>query len=242
MSYAWQQAADKEAMAARIPKGKHRVRISRILTGGNDGDFVSRGGDPQIMLILQDQEAREAGQMVTLSDKAGWVLAKIMAACDPPVNLARMEADGIEPSKFADPEFAGSVLLNRELTVMVDWEDAKDGKQYARVTPIRPATAAASEASAPNDAPPAESPPDNPPASAEPPPSEPPPPSRPTVTTKDEAWTTFLRLYRGPQDTQDEKAKRNEKWLAAIRSIGKPETQFTPDDWAEVLARAEVPF
>jgi len=242
MSYAWQQAADKEAMAARIPKGEHRVRISRIRTGGNDGDFVSRGGDPQIMLIFQDQEAREAALMVTLNAKAAWVLAKIMAACDPSVNLARMETDGVEPHHFAEPRFAEEVLLNRELTAKIDWEEGKDGKQYARVTPIRTATAAISASSAPNDAPPAESPPDEPPASAEAPPDEPPPSSRPAVATKDEAWAAFLRLYRGPQEAHGDKAKRNEKWLAAIRSIGKPETQFTPEDWAEVLARAEVPF
>lgn len=239
MSYPWQREAAKEAIAARIPKGEHRVRIVRIVTGNRDGEFQSRDGDPQIMPIFQDDQAREAGQMITLNEKAAWTLAKILDACDPPANLARMEADGIEPRHFANPDFAESVLLNRQLDVSVDYEDGQDGKRYARVTPIKRARDAAAAPSA-TEPPPSEPPSIEPPPAAAAPSSEP-PPSSPAIATKDQAWVEFLRRW-GVAETNDEKAKRNTAWFNAIRSMDKPETQFTPEDWASVVARAEVPF
>jgi hypothetical protein len=237
MSYAWTKEKDREPIAARIPKGEHHVRILRIMFGSRDGAFQSRDGDPQIMIIFQDREAREAGQMVTLNEKAAWALAKILDACDPSVNLARMEADGVEPAHFADREFAESVLLNRELVAHVDWEPGEGNKQYARVTPIKRTPSSASPPAA--EAPPTGSSSADAPPADDAPPSEAPPSL--AFATKDEAWTAFLQRW-GSAETQEAKTKRNMAWLAAIRAAGKPEQQFTPEDWGEVVARAEVPF
>ena len=109
MAYAWTTEAESESIQSeKLPKGRHRVRISKIKFGDRNGElFNSKNGDPQILLIYADREAREASQMITLSPKAAWTLAKLMSACDPPINLKRMEEDGVEPHHFADGMDAG---------------------------------------------------------------------------------------------------------------------------------------
>lgn len=242
MGYAWREESEREGnLAARIPAGDDiSVRISKVVFGDRQGAFSSRAGDPQILIVFQDHEAREAGMFVTLNERAAFVLAKVLAACDPAVNLARMEADGIEPRHFADESFANRVLLNRSLRINLQYEAGKDGKEYPHVVPVRRRDAAAS--GSPAEAPPtADDPPptvDAPPASDDPPPTE---GAAPKPRTKEDAWARVLTAWQGNTDPQA-KQRRNDAWMAAIREQGKPDTEFTPDDWAKVVAIAEVPF
>jgi hypothetical protein len=134
--YDWNHASQQEAgeYAEKLPNGKHPVEITRVVFGKKDGAlFKSKGGDPQIMLIFADELGREAFQVVTLSFKAGFILAKILEAAG--ADLDRMTADGVTPKSFAEPEFAVANLVGRQLEVEVVWS-SKNGKDFADITPL----------------------------------------------------------------------------------------------------------
>lgn len=230
MGYPWRDNANSEGpqRAAKIPKGNGiHLRIAKIVFGKGSEKFASKSGDPQIGIVYQDQEAREAFEMMTLSDKAGWKLAKLMSAFDPPANLARMEEDGVEPGHFADPDFAEANLLNRQLHADVDY----DNQGYVLINPIK-------QAGAENDAPP--------PAADDAPPStddDPPPTAEPKTYTKDEAWSEVVRNWAGAiAMNADRKAERSRKWVEAIKKTGKKEADLTPAEWTKVVEYCAVPF
>jgi hypothetical protein len=144
MAFDWEKASTQAASdyAERIPAGVHDVVIKRLLFGSKKGGaFKSRDGDQQIMLIFADGEGREASQMVTLSDKAGWVLARLLSAAA--ADMKRMKADGVLPRDFANQEFARANLVGRRLRVDLKYKAGNDGKEYADVTPVRTRPAAA---------------------------------------------------------------------------------------------------
>ena len=143
MAFDWEKASTQEGgdYAERIPSGVHDVEIKRLLFGSKKGGaFKSRDGDPQIMLIFADGDGREASQMVTLSDKAGWVLARLLSAAG--ADMKRMKADGVLPCDFANQEFARANLVGRRLRVDLKYKAGNDGKEYADVTPVRTRPAA----------------------------------------------------------------------------------------------------
>jgi hypothetical protein len=149
MAFDWEKASTQQGgdYAERIPSGVHDVEIKRLLFGSKKGGaFRSRDGDPQIMLIFADREGREASQMVTLSDKAGWVLARLLSAAG--ADMKRMKADGVLPRDFANQEFARANLVGRRLSADIQYKRGGDGKEYADVTPVR-TRPAASTAQAP---------------------------------------------------------------------------------------------
>lgn len=236
VAYAWRDEAEKEgARGAKLPKGRHRVQITRIVYEGKEGPFVSKGNDPQIMLIFEDRQARETNQMVTLSHKAGWTLAKLLGCCDPPANLSRLEADGIEPQHFADPEFADANLVGRQLTIDLDFEN-RDGKLWPLVTPVKVQGADAGAPPNTDDVPPAATDDEPPPAV-----DDDPPPS--AGMTKEEAWASVIDSWSAAVRTDESaKARRNNAWTTEIKRIGKPEKDFSPADWAEVAEKASIPF
>jgi len=155
MAYDWEKASTQAASdyAERIPAGVHDVVIKRLLFGSKKGGaFKSRDGDQQIMLIFADGEGREAAQMVTLSEKAGWVLARLLSAAG--ADMKRMKADGVLPRDFANQEFARANLVGRRLRVDLKYKAGNDGKEYADVTPVRPRPAASpAQPAAPEDDP-----------------------------------------------------------------------------------------
>ncbi|MCE5230490.1 hypothetical protein LLG95_12975 [bacterium] len=194
------------------------------------------------MIVFEDNEAREATLMVTLSHKAGWTLAKLMAAFDPPLNLERMEADGIEPQHFADASFSEQQLLNRRLKILV--EKGRDEK-YPEVTPVisRPK---------PAEQPPQHSYGNQPPQPPTPPPAAPLPQQAPPVQqelippapirTEEEAWAQVLKQWPGCDTDADKTNARNNSWFRALQDINKPKQQFTPSDWQRVVMICTCPF
>lgn len=138
MSYKWQDNADGGSdQPTKIPAGSGiRVRIDRIIYNKKGaGPFKSRNGDPQIMVVFVDDQDREAGQMFTLSDKAGWTLARLLSRFG--VDVAALEADGIEPRHFESKAVADRYLLGLVGRVDVAWIKGNDGKDYAEVTPCK---------------------------------------------------------------------------------------------------------
>lgn len=227
MGYAWRDNANSEGAqrAAKIPKGNGiHLRISKIVYGKGSEKFASKGGDPQIGIVYQDQEAREAFEMMTLSDKAGWKLAKLMSAFDPPANLARMEEDGVEPGHFADPDFAEANLLNRQLHADVDY----DNQGYVLINPIKRQGTESSDVTTPS------------PSDDAPPAVDDLPPEEPSGCTKDEAWAAVLQHWSKHPERKDE---RNRRWQAAIRKTGKKEPDLTSDEWAQIMSEVnDIPF
>jgi len=138
MAYNWEKEADREGgeQSERLPSGIHDVEITRVVFGSKQGGvFTSKSGDPQIMLIFADSEGREASLMVTLSRKAGWVLAKVLRAAG--LRMSQMTADGVEPKDFASEQFATANLVGRRLRIDVKWfKSERDGKEYADVMPV----------------------------------------------------------------------------------------------------------
>lgn len=141
MSFDWNNAATAEGGAAneyeKLPAGQHTVTIVRVLHEGASGPFTTNAGDPKILICFNDDQNREAADMFSLSKQAGWRLAKLMAAFDPPANLAAMTADGVTPASFAQPDFANANLTGRKLRISVEYKPGRDGKEYANIEPLK---------------------------------------------------------------------------------------------------------
>ena len=133
MGFDWNGAAEG-GIAERVPDGIHKLKVLKVLTSGKGGVFRSKKGDPQILVVLGDRHGREAGMMHTLSDKAGWTLAKLMSRCG--VDLDALKAGGIEPKHFANPGISESWLVGKYTWARVETEPGEDGKSYVRVHPL----------------------------------------------------------------------------------------------------------
>ena len=133
MGYDWKKSADETANAESIPPGEHAVRVVKVLYGKKDGSkFFTKNGDPQAMIILADDQAREAGLMLTFSDKAAWKLAQVLEAAG--VNLEPMTRDGVTPDRFANEAFGTAQLMDRQLRIRVKY---KKDSAYPEITPLR---------------------------------------------------------------------------------------------------------
>lgn len=226
MAYKWQDNFEGRG-GPTLPKGgPHRCRVVKVVTADDKGPYVTQGGDPQTVVTLQDQQAREARLWLTCSTKAGWVLAKLLGCFNPPANLARLEADGVEPAHFANQEFAESNLLNREVWIMMEEQTGRDGKIKMVPVPVKPPAGA-----------PVPPPPPPMTAPAAPPPPQPPPPASVVANTADEAWAYFYNKFPAGSD-----AKAGEAWFGAIAKLGKPQEQFTPADWTAIANSSPIPF
>lgn len=241
-TFDWTRSAE-ESFGPKLPAGLHRVRIVRVQHTNREGvPLISKNNDPQMRVVYQDQEAREVSEIFTLSEKAGWTLARLMSAAG--ANLAAMTARGVTPAHFADPTFANKQLIGRELQVQVTYEISKsDGKEYSVVTPIRPQGGtgqAAAAAPAPTAAPQAA--PATPASAASSAPAA--PAAAPSgILTKEAAWAYVCQkwaTYTGP----DLDAKRANAWINAVSATAtlKPESEFAAPEWTEVATRATHTF
>lgn len=144
MSYDWNKPEDK--FPERLPEGSHLVKIGRLIHGSKSrGTFRTKNGDPQMMVVfapLDEDDERQATTMVTLSRKAGWVLKRLLTACEPAFNFEKMNAAGVEPASFADNEFATLQLPERRLWIRVEDvpppPDQPDARTFQNVEPIPP--------------------------------------------------------------------------------------------------------
>jgi hypothetical protein len=137
--FKWTQTEDGPGARERIPAGKHTVKIVDVIGEGRSGPFLSRDGAKQVLLVMQDAQQREVTQMLTLSDKAAWVVRGLVQACMPPFNLEAMERAGIELAHFGNVEWSKLQLVNRSLAIDLEYEKGNDGREYARVRFLRPA-------------------------------------------------------------------------------------------------------
>ena len=137
MGFSWTAAEDGGGTVDKIPAGHHRLTVSKVVTGSKTGGtFESRKGDPQIMLIFEDVEGREASQMYTLSSKAAWTLAILLSRIGE-TKLSELDKQGIVPANFANKDFAESYLLNKSIWANVYYETGTDDKEYSRIEPLK---------------------------------------------------------------------------------------------------------
>jgi hypothetical protein len=114
-----------------MSEGQHAVKIVKIRYGSKTTPaFTAKDGSRQMMMIFADAKGHEVTSMLTLSEKAGWTLARLMGAAG--VDLAALETDGKGPEDFADPGFAEAILLERTLVV-----DVRGTGAFPDVTPVR---------------------------------------------------------------------------------------------------------
>lgn len=130
MAYGWREEAEGAGQSDKLSPGYHRVRGAKVVMGKGSGLFKSKKGDPQIMLVVENEDGQEGTQMFTLSDKASWTLARWLSRCG--VDLSAMEAEGVEPKHFTNEEIAKQYLVGKECWVLVE----EDG-QYLRLTPVK---------------------------------------------------------------------------------------------------------
>ena len=133
MSFDWNAPDGNEA--APMPIGTHAVKIAKVKRGSKkNGDFTTKNGDAQIMVIFADPQEREAALMITLSEKAGWVLRRLLGCCEPRPDFEKMNAAGVLPVHFAKPSFGDKNLVGKRLRIDVRHES---GKEYPTITPIK---------------------------------------------------------------------------------------------------------
>lgn len=139
--------------APQIPDGFADVEIKRLVHTNREGErFESQGGDPQMMVVYASDDGCEAVDMFTLSDKAGWALAKMMEAAG--MNLAKLDAAGVQYIHFANEEWAAKALVGKRLRIHVKWGTGKNGKPRATITPVRREAAGTRAAGHPGNNPP----------------------------------------------------------------------------------------
>jgi len=152
MAYDWENESRKEGgnQADRLPPGEHTLLAARAIYGKQDGRlFTSRHGDPQVMLVFVNSKQQEAAQMFTLSDAAGWTVARLAAAMDPELP-ALMKARDLHPRDLAEPEVLEYWLFHPSISGnpdskggffkgRVSYSKSKTdaNKEYAEITPIR---------------------------------------------------------------------------------------------------------
>ena len=111
-TFNWTEKATEEGgTSEKIPAGQSiPVTISKVVYGKKGGaPFKSSKGDPQIMVIFTDERDREAAQIITLSDKAAWVLARLLHrfGCD----TDALNSEGVLPKHFAEPAIGNAKLI-----------------------------------------------------------------------------------------------------------------------------------
>ena len=137
MAYDWNKT-DDSGEAERLPLNmEHDVEITKVIFGSKkNGPFLSKTKEPRIMVVMTDAEGREAACMITLSDKAAWVLKAILSCAG--ANMAKFAEKGVEPADFAtDEEFGTAQLVGRKLRIRVKSYSSPDGN-LAEITPLRP--------------------------------------------------------------------------------------------------------
>ena len=146
MGFKWTDAAQKsqEMVSRDLPPGKHQVKIAKLIYENRDGEpFTSQFNHcEQVMVIFEDVGGRSAFKFFDLSDEveeggrpvsAMWI--NLLAWMEPPVNFEAMEADGVQVSHFADPEFAAGVLIKKQRRLWINVTANKSGKTTVKLIP-----------------------------------------------------------------------------------------------------------
>jgi len=140
--YDWEAAAENNRSDKMRP-GKQKLMVKKIRFQDRDGiRYESKSQHPQILLIYHNEHDEECTDMMTLSDKAAWTLARLLSAMDTDAN-AQLKKLGVTPADFAAREVAEQWLLpqNQGAAFMADVV-YPEGKEYPDIIPFKAVDAA----------------------------------------------------------------------------------------------------
>jgi hypothetical protein len=141
MAFDW----TKSVSAPQLEPGDHKCTITDVKRSGKNGMFEANDGSPKLMVVYQDHRGAQIAQFFTLNEKSAWVLAKLLSAVEPAIDLAAITAKGITPAHFADLDFARKNLVEKQRTVFVRVKNAdrvdKNGNPVLEAEPIQAAFA-----------------------------------------------------------------------------------------------------
>ena len=129
MAFDWNQA-EQGGNAERVPAGVTHLTITRL----SYKPKPARDGSPKMMIIFSDDDERETYLVVSLSEKAAWVLARLMSRFG--VDLDKLANQRVEPTHFVNPSLAEAWLLGLNGCCIVSYEKGGDGKEYPNVNPM----------------------------------------------------------------------------------------------------------
>lgn len=65
--------------AERIPPGYYKLRIAKVLNEKKGEPWMTKNGDPFVMIIFEDNSQREATQGHVCNEANGWKLAQLLS-------------------------------------------------------------------------------------------------------------------------------------------------------------------
>lgn len=123
------KAAPPSGFAPKIPPGRHRVRVAKVMHVNKEGEpYADKHGNPSILVVFQDAQGREAMQACVLVDNdpaTAWAIIGMWQSFEGMTTerLRKMADAGVKPSSFLDAEFAQKQLLaggGRQLVIDVE--------------------------------------------------------------------------------------------------------------------------
>lgn len=122
----WTDAEQGGEASEKSAPGWHRYKVTSVLRGSKARTFKSSKGDPQLMVVLTDEEGGEATAMFTLSERAAWSLAKFLSRAG--VDLEQLDRDGVDLESWTDESFA-----RRRLDGLLVWAHCEHEEVGAKV-------------------------------------------------------------------------------------------------------------
>jgi hypothetical protein len=138
MAYNWNEESNKAGgkFADLIPEGMHNLKIIKVKQANKDGQvFKDKDGNDSLGIVFADEQAREAMVFYSLAGQYTYIFAKLLKGCG--VNLDKLQAAGIEPSKFAEEKYANN-LIDKTLRGEVKHTKGNNGKTFTSIYPEIP--------------------------------------------------------------------------------------------------------
>ena len=129
MAYDWEKNGESDR-ADKLSAGEHTLTIIKVITEKNDIPYQSKAGDPQILLVYQDDDGRELPDWFTLNPASRWKLLRLMSRCGCDLERAEKEVGNIK--NFADPDTVEPWLLDKAFLGRVYEENG-----YTNVEPLK---------------------------------------------------------------------------------------------------------
>jgi hypothetical protein len=122
----WQQEAENEGSSNNLPEGWHRVVCKKVIRSKQDGTELATKAGPMMIVVFEGEGGRQATCSYWLTAKAAWKLARDMSILG--VDLARLNADGVETDSFLDGQFGQNLLEGRHA-----WGKVEHDGKYANI-------------------------------------------------------------------------------------------------------------
>jgi len=106
------------------------VTIVKTVREGREGEFATRNGEPQIMVVFASDDGGEKTEYYCLKGNRAFLFARLINASG--LDVQQMEEDDISFTHFEENEFASAMLCNRRMNIDIVLNESK-GKEYINV-------------------------------------------------------------------------------------------------------------